>query len=55
VDWCYLFSSGKDKQEIAKEFEAAFNVSDAQAAKIIRRISGRVRFFRRVFDLMAVK
>jgi hypothetical protein len=42
----------KDKEEIAKEFKAAFNMSDAQAAKIIRRITGRVRFFKRVFDLM---
>jgi hypothetical protein len=52
---CYLFFSGKDKGEIAKEFKAAFNVSDAQAAKIIRRITGRVRFYRRVIELMAVK
>jgi hypothetical protein len=52
---CYLFLSGKDKAETAKELKAAFNLSDAQAAKITRRITGRVRFYRRVFELMAVK
>jgi hypothetical protein len=30
-------------------------LGDATAAKIVRRITGRARFFRRVFELMAVK
>jgi hypothetical protein len=50
-----LFLSGQDKAEITKELKAAFDLSDTQAAKIIRRITGRVRFFRRVFVLMAAK
>jgi hypothetical protein len=52
---CFLFLAGKDKQEITKELNSAFDLSDTQALKIIRRITGRVRFFRRVFDLMAAK
>jgi hypothetical protein len=44
-----------DKGEITKEFKAAFNVGDTQTSKIIRRITGRVRFYRRVLDLMAMK
>jgi hypothetical protein len=52
---CHLFLSGKDKEDIAKELKTAFNLSDAQAAKITRRITGRTRFFRRVFELMATK
>jgi hypothetical protein len=52
---CFLFLAGKDKPEIAKELKAAFNLSDTQAVKIIRRITGRARFFRRVFELMAAK
>jgi hypothetical protein len=52
---CYLFLSGKGKEDIVKEFKTAFNLSDAAPAKIIRRITGRVRFDRRVFELMAVK
>jgi hypothetical protein len=43
---CDLFLAGKDKEEIAKEFKASFNLSDTQAAKIIRWITGRVRFNR---------
>jgi hypothetical protein len=30
-------------------------VGEAQAMKIVRRITGRARFFRRAFDLMAAK
>jgi hypothetical protein len=52
---CHLFLSGKDKMEITRELKAAFDLNDTQAAKITRRITGRVRFFRRVFDLMAAK
>jgi hypothetical protein len=51
----FLFLSGKDKDTIAKEIAATFKLADAQAAKIVRRITGRARFFRRAFDLMAAK
>ena len=51
----YLLLSGKDKQEIATELKAAFKVPDTQAVKIVRRITGRARFFQRVFQLMATK
>lgn len=51
----FLFLSGKDKDEIAKELKAAFKLTDSQAVKIVRRITGRARFFRRAFDLMAAK
>jgi hypothetical protein len=52
---CYLFLAGKDKAEIAKELKTAFGLGDTQAMKIMRRITGRARFFRRVFELMTVK
>jgi len=52
---CFLFLSGKEKEEIANELKTAFGLADTQATKIIRRITGRARFFRRVFELMAVK
>ena len=51
----YLFLSGKDKEEIAKELKTEFKLPDGHAAKIVRRITGRARFFRRAFDLMAAK
>ena len=51
----FLHLSGKDKDDIAKEVAATFKLADAQAVKIIRRITGRARFFRRAFDLMAAK
>ena len=51
----YLFLSGKDKEAIAAELKAAFKLPDAQAAKIVRRITGRARFFQRVDELMAAK
>ena len=51
----YLFLSGKDKEEIAKELKTAFKLTDAQAAKIVRRITGRARFFQRAFALTAAK
>ncbi len=51
----FLFLSGKDKDDIAKEVAATFKLADAQAVKIVRRITGRARFFRRAFDLMAAK
>jgi hypothetical protein len=51
----YLFLSGKEKEDIAKELKAAFKLTDGQAAKIVRRITGRARFFQRAFALMAAK
>ena len=51
----FLFVSGKDKEAIAAELKAAFKLGDAQAVKIVRRITGRVRLFQRVFELMAAK
>jgi hypothetical protein len=51
----FLFLSGKDKDEIAQELKTAFNLTDLQAAKIVRRITGRARFFQRAFELMATK
>jgi hypothetical protein len=51
----YLFLSGKDKEGIAKELKSAFKLTDGQAAKIVRRITGRARFFQRAFALMAAK
>jgi hypothetical protein len=51
----YLFLSGKDKDEIVKELKAAFNLTDAQAVKVVRRITDRARFFQRASELMAMK
>jgi hypothetical protein len=51
----YLFLSGKDKEAIAVELKAAFKLPEAQAVKIVRRITGRARFFQRVGELMAAK
>ena len=51
----FLHLSGKEKDEIAKEVAATFKVADTQAVKIVRRITGRARFFRRAFDLTAAK
>ncbi|HNQ91251.1 MAG TPA: hypothetical protein PKM73_21770 [Verrucomicrobiota bacterium] len=51
----FLFLSGRDKDEIAKELQATFKLAESQAVKIVRRITGRARFFRRAFDLMAAK
>ena len=51
----FLFLSGKEKDAIAKEIAGTFKLADAQAVKIVRRITGRARFFRRAFDLMAAK
>ena len=52
---CYLFFSGKAKDEITSELQATFKLGDTQAAKIVRRITGRARLFQRVFQLMAAK
>ena len=51
----FLFLSGREKEDIAKELQATFKLAESQAVKIVRRITGRARFFRRAFDLMAAK
>ena len=40
---------------LAQEPKAAFQLTDGQATKIVRRITGRARFFQRAFALMAAK
>ncbi len=52
---CYLFFSGKGREEITKELVTEFKLTETQAAKITRRITGRARLFKRVFELMAGK
>jgi hypothetical protein len=52
---CFLFLSRKGRNEIAAELKAAFKLTDIQAVKTVRRITGRARFFRRAFELMAAK
>ncbi len=51
----YLLLSGKGKDEIAAELKVAFKVSEPQAAKIVRRIDGRLRFFQRALSLVTPK
>ena len=51
----FLFLSGRVKEDIAKELKAAFKLTDSQAAKIVRRITGRARFFQRAFALVPAK
>ena len=51
----FLFLSGKGKEDTAAELKAAFKLTDVQAGKVVRRITGRARFFKRVFELMATK
>ena len=43
----FLFLPGKDKQQIGGELMTTFKVGDAQAV-IVRRVTGRERFFQRV-------
>lgn len=50
-----LYLSGKDKDGIAKELKVAFKLNEAQAVKITRRITGRVRLYQRIFELVTVK
>ena len=52
---CYLFLSGKEKDEITSELKTTFKLGDTQAAKIVHRIPGRARLFQRVFEVMAAK
>jgi hypothetical protein len=51
----YLFLSGKSKDDVAAELKTAFKVSETHAAKITRRIIGRVRFFQRALSLVTAK
>ena len=51
----FLFLSGKGKEEIAAELKTAFRLTDVQAVKTVRRITGRARFFQRALELMAAK
>ncbi len=50
-----LFLGGKEKDDIALELKAAFKLSDEQAVKITRRITGRVRLYQRIFEIVPVK
>lgn len=51
----FHFLTGKDKDAIAKDLAAAFKLGEAQAAKIVRRITARVRLYARVFELVPAK
>jgi len=51
----FHFLTGKDKDAIAKDLAAAFKLAEPQAAKIVRRITGRVRLYARVFELVPSK
>ena len=51
----YHFLIGKDKDSIAKDLAASFKLTEPQAAKIVRRITGRVRLYARVFELVPAK
>ena len=51
----FHFLTGKDKEAIAKDLAAAFKLTEPQAAKIVRRITGRVRLYARVFELVPAK
>ena len=46
------FLTGKDEATIAKELKEAFHLTDAQSAKITRRITGRARLYKRIFQIM---
>ena len=51
----FHFLTGKDKDAIAKDLAAAFKLTEPQAAKIVRRITGRFRLYARVFELVSAK
>lgn len=46
------FLAGKSHDAIAKELGLAFKLSEGQAAKITRRITGRVRLYKRLFEII---
>jgi len=50
-----LFLKGMARDGIAKEVKAAFRLSEARAMKITRRITGRVRLYQRILELVAAK
>ena len=50
-----LFLKGMGRDGIAKEVKAAFRLSEARAMKITRRITGRVRLYQRILELVAAK
>ena len=50
-----LIILGKDKDAIAKDLAASFKLTEPQAANIVRRITGRVRLYARVFELVPSK
>jgi len=51
----FHFLTGEDKDAIAKDLAASFKLTEPQAAKIVRRITGRVRLYSRVFELVPSK
>ena len=51
----FHFLTGKDKDAIAKDLAASFKLTEPQAAKIVRRITGRVRLYARVLELVPAK
>ena len=51
----FHFLTGKDRDAITKDLAAAFKLTEARAAKIVRRITGRVRLYARVFELVPAK
>ena len=51
----FHFLTGKAKDAIAKDLAAAFKLAEPQAAKIVLRITGRVRLYSRVFELVPAK
>jgi hypothetical protein len=48
----YLHLTGKGKDDIVAALTAQFGVGATMAAKIVRRITGRVRFFQRAMQLV---
>ncbi len=51
----FHFLTGNDKDAFAKDLAASFKLADPQAAKMVRRITGRVRLYARVFELVPSK
>jgi hypothetical protein len=49
------FLAGKDRDTIAKDLASTFKLTEPQATKIVRRITGRVRLYARVFELVPAK
>lgn len=46
------YLAGESNDAIAKELRLAFKLSESQAAKITRRITGRVRLYKRLFEII---